>query len=132
VDHGVDEIGVMRELSTFPQIYICTSHVDFRKSIDGLSAIVDSEMKLRPLSGALFVFMGRRKDRVKVLYWDRTGYSLWYKRLEAAKFSWPRGGFKDSVGTHIVMNIEQVQWLLDGVDVWKMKRHATLVYEKSS
>ena len=67
----------------------------FRKSINGLSAIVESEMALSPFSGALFVFCNRQRDKLKVLYWGgggggKTGFCLWYKRLEKAKFKWPR------------------------------------------
>jgi transposase len=120
----------MRAASTFPQIYICRTFVDFRKSIDGLSAVVETELKLAPFSGALFLFMSRRRDRVKVLYWDRTGFALWYKRLEEAKFAWPRGRVLES--DVVTMTSEQLEWLLSGVDVWKIKAHAPLIYEKTS
>jgi hypothetical protein len=97
----------VRELSTFPQVYICRGFVDFRKSINGLSAVVESELGLRPFSGALFVFMSRRKDRLKILYWDQTGFALWYKRLEEAKFPWPCGEFNDLT---VSVTAEQLQW----------------------
>lgn len=129
MDHGNLAVSTMRALSTFPQIYVCRKFVDFRKAIDGLSAIVESELKLSPFSGALIVFMSRRRDRVKILYWDKTGFSLWYKRLEEAKFSWPRGPIESEV---VALTSEQLEWLLSGVDVWKIKMHQPLHFEKIS
>lgn len=102
--------------------------VDFRKSINGLSEIVAGEMRLKPFSGALFVFMGRRRDRIKILYWDKTGFSLWYKRLEEAKFQWNKKA-EDSV---IEVSAEKLEWLLSGVDIWKMKAHREVSYEQIS
>lgn len=71
-------------------VYLHRAPVDFRKSINGLSVIVESEMSLSPLSGALFVFCNKKQDKLKVLYWDNSGFALWYKRLEREKFKCPR------------------------------------------
>jgi transposase len=117
--------GVVKFISSFPEIYLYSRFVDFRKSINGLSQIVEAELKMRPFSGALFVFMGRRKDRVKILYWDKTGFSLWYKRWEEARFCWRRDFDSDVV----VLGHEQLEWLLSGVDIWRMKRHESLAFE---
>ena len=73
-----------------PTVYLHRDVVDFRKSIDGLAAIVEQQMDLDPFADALYVFCNRHRDRLKVLYWDQTGFCLWYKRLEKAKFKWPR------------------------------------------
>ena len=73
-----------------PAIYLYKQPVDFRKSINGLSAIVEAEMDRSPFSGAVFVFCNRQRDKVRALYWDKTGFCLWYKRLEKNKFKWPR------------------------------------------
>ena len=62
-------------------IYLHRDVVDFRKSINGLMVIVEQEMQLSPFAPALFVFCNRNRDRLKVLYWDQTGFCLWYKRL---------------------------------------------------
>ena len=118
----------MRAISTFPQMYLYLRVVDFRKSINGLSEIVASELGLKPFSGALFVFMGRRRDKIKILYWDKTGFAIWYKRLEEAKFQWNRKS-EDGV---IEVSHEQLEWLLSGVDIWKMKTHRALSYEQIS
>ena len=80
----------MRTLKTFDQVYLCREPVDFRRSLDGLVAIVVSEFKADPYKPALFAFTNRYRDRVRLLYWDRTGFALWYKRLEEHHFPWPR------------------------------------------
>lgn len=131
-----DEIDLMKAIDSFPKIFIYRRIVDFRKSIDGLAAVVvESEMSERPFSGALFVFMGRRRDRIKILYWDQTGFALWYKRLEKAKFAWPRqlqNQIEAGLPIYVVMTTEELRWLLSGVDVWKMKAHEKLNFENIS
>ena len=70
-------------------IYLHRDPVDFRKSINGLVVIVEDCMAPAACSGALFVFCNKSRDKLKALYWDRTGFALWYKRLEKEKFKWP-------------------------------------------
>ncbi|MEH6395859.1 IS66 family insertion sequence element accessory protein TnpB [Pseudoalteromonas sp.] len=70
-------------------IYLHRPVVDFRKSINGLANIVVAEMNLNVMSGALFIFCNKSKDKLKILYWDKTGFALWHKRLENNKFKWP-------------------------------------------
>mgnify|MGYP000503245426 CR=1 FL=1 len=96
-----------------PQVYLHRDFVDFRKSINGLANIVEAELELPIMSGALFVFCNKGRDKLKVLYWDKTGFALWYKRLEKDKFKWPT---KLSAPT---MNLseQQFNWLLSGFDV---------------
>ena len=79
----------MKGLQAPPAIYLYRRYVDFRKSINGLVAIVTEETDLPIHSGALFLFTNKQKDKVKILYWDTTGFALWYKRLERATFKWP-------------------------------------------
>lgn len=94
-------------------IYLHREPVDFRKSINGLVLIVEQEMDLSPMSSALFVFCNKNRNRVKALYWDRTGFCLWYKRLEKDKFKWP---LKYPGQT---MTLSEVDWnrLLSGYDI---------------
>ena len=73
------------------RVFVCLYPVDMRRSFDGLAAEAEHVMRLDPLSGHLFVFRGKRGDRVKILYWDRDGYALWYKRLEAGVVRFPEG-----------------------------------------
>ncbi|PSW06066.1 IS66 family insertion sequence element accessory protein TnpB [Photobacterium lipolyticum] len=79
----------MKGLISPPAIYLYREFVDFRKSINGLAALVESETDLSLDSGALFLFTNKQRDKMKVLYWDNTGFALWYKRLEKDKFKWP-------------------------------------------
>ncbi|WP_299144312.1 IS66 family insertion sequence element accessory protein TnpB [uncultured Vibrio sp.] len=109
-------------------IYLHKAPVDFRKGINGLSLIVEQHMNLNPFSEALFVFCNRTRDKLKVLYWHRNGFCLWQKRLEEDKFSWPR----KMHGTTLSLSQEQWQWLLDGLDIEKMKPHRALKYQSLS
>ncbi|MDQ7048286.1 MAG: IS66 family insertion sequence element accessory protein TnpB [Enterobacterales bacterium] len=115
----------MTQLAGMTEIYLHRDVVDFRKSINGLMIIVESEMKLSPFSGGLFIFCNRSRDKIKALYWDETGFCLWYKRLEKDKFKWPRK-FNQSL---IHLSEQQWQWLLSGLDVMKMQTHQPLLYE---
>ena len=70
-------------------IYLYMDVVDFRKSINGLIVVVEQDMNLNPFRDALFVFCNKKRDKVKILYWDKTGFALWYKQLEKHRFKWP-------------------------------------------
>lgn len=103
----------MKDVVTFDSVFLYREAVDMRRSLDGLSEIVRHKMG-KPLDGKfLFVFVGKSRDRIKLLYWDRTGYALWYKRLEKGKFPWPKHG-------DIVHYISPrfFTHLLEGVDVF--------------
>lgn len=106
-------------------VYLHREPVDFRKSINGLAVLVEGGMGLSALSGALFVFCNRKRDKLKILYWDRTGFALWYKRLEQDRFKWPRR-LSEPV---ITLREDQLHWLLDGYDIARMQPHATLHYQ---
>ena len=108
-------------------VYLHREPVDFRKSINGLSLIVEQQMQLSPFAQALFVFCNKRRDKLKVLYWDKTGFALWYKRLEKDKFKWPRK-LNDDV---IELSEQQWHWLLSGYDYLNIKGHETLQYEST-
>jgi transposase len=90
-----------------------------RKSFDGLCGLVTDRLGLDPLSGSIFLFANRRRDRVKLLVWDGDGFALWYKRLEAGTFQLPA-----PVGEHKAVTIShgELSMLLDGIDLSNIKR----------
>jgi len=102
----------MLTLPSSVRIFLATEPVDMRKSIDGLSGLVTTLLHQDPLSGYLFVFRGRRSDRVKILVWDRSGFWLLYKRLEKGRFHFPTAGAgsQEIESTHLAL-------LLEGLDV---------------
>ena len=108
-------------------IYLHKQPVDFRKSINGLCVIVEEHMRLSAFSGALFVFCNRQRDKIKVLYWDQTGFCLWYKRLEKDTFKWP----KQMRGEVLTLSERQWSWLLEGLDIERMKGHKPLQFSST-
>ncbi len=96
-----------------PEVYLCNQFVDFRKSINGLTAIVEAELELSVLSGTVFVFCNKSRDKLKILYWDSTGFALWYKRLDKDKFKWPKKLHSETMR----LSEQQLHWLLSGYDV---------------
>lgn len=115
---------MMRPADSVPQVYLCTEAVDFRKSITGLSLIVEQSLRLDPFSPALYVFANKRKDKVKILCWEKNGFCLWYKSLEKERFKWPA----DLTPQTYSMDGEQLNRLLDGFDLWRNKPHQRLLY----
>jgi len=99
------------------QIFLCRDFVDFRKSINGLSQIVEEELQFSAMSGALFVFCNKAKakDKLKILYWDKTGFALRYMRLENDRFKWPSQLSELDKGVELTE--KQLNWLLDGYSV---------------
>ena len=91
------------------RIYLHRAATDMRKSFDGLSGLVRSEFDRDPLSGDWFVFMNRRRDLVKVLYWERDGFALWAKRLERGRFTLPSGTDPEMDRTALVLLLEGVK-----------------------
>jgi transposase len=103
------------------RIYLSPEPVDLRRGHDGLAALVRAQ-GLGPLYGGhLFVFVGRRKDRCKILFWDRGGFVLYYKRLERGRFQMPRVAAQ---ARHVEMDGTQLMMLLDGIDVARVARAA--------
>jgi len=115
---------MMRPSNELPVVYVCMEPVDFRKHIDGLAMLVEQALELDPFSEQLFVFTNRRRDKVKILYWERSGFVLWYKRLEQQRFAWPRHLGKGTV----TLTGQELNWLLDGYDLSKWRPHTVLSY----
>jgi transposase len=114
VGHVGEGIIAMKAVSEFANIYLCREFVDFRKSINGLSAIVEADLSLDLRASALFIFANKRRTHLKMLYFDRSGFALWLKRLEDAKFAWP----KDIHRKVVEISAKDLERLLDGVNIW--------------
>ena len=100
-------------------IYLCTTATDMRKSFDGLSGIVRGEFGREPNDGSLFLFINRRRDRIKILHWEEGGFVLWYKRLESGTFEEVASSDGKSVAT---IDATQLSMLLSGVSLRSIKR----------
>ena len=114
----------MRPDPRIEEVFLYRRPVDMRKQMDGLSAIVKDLMHQDPLCGKLYIFTNRRRNKLKVLFWERTGFVVWYKRLERHRFPWPKRHDLDT----LTLTGQQLSWLLDGVDVWRMKPHEELKF----
>ena len=108
---------------TGKRVYLACGHTDMRKSINGLSAVVEGSFKLDPFDGALFVFCNRSRDRVKILEWDGDGFWLYFKRLERGHFKWPAPGMEATM----TLSGEELSYLLGGTRVeLKLRRNEVL------
>jgi transposase len=113
---------MIRPSRDITDVYLCAKPVDFRQSINGLSTLVEAALGLNPFAPALYVFINRARDKIKILYWEKNGFCLWYKRLEQQRFKWPRDVSTDTV----VIDGESLNWLLDGFDLWSNQPHKAL------
>lgn len=115
---------MMRPSPELATVYVCVDPVDFRKQINGLAALVQEVLALDPFSEHLFVFTNRRRDRVKILYWEKSGFVLWMKRLERERFHWPRAHCPT-----LTLTGQELNWLLDGFDLAHWRPHRRLRYD---
>lgn len=118
----------MKSSLQFQKVFIHRDYVDMRKSINGLSQIVELAEMGNLMEPHLFVFSGKSRSVIKILYFDRSGFCLWQKRLEQDKFPWP----KKSLDVVVVVTPEQLSWLLDGYDIFKIRPFAQLNYDRVS
>ena len=109
----------MIHLPASVRVYLCLTACDMRKSFDSLASLVRSQMDLDPLVGHLYVFWSRRKDRVKILYWDRDGFAVWAKRLEEGTYALP---FCESGEVRGEITAQELAALLSGIDLNQAKR----------
>ena len=105
---------MFNDASGFDSIYIACGYMDLRRGIDGLAGLVEQEFKLNPFQNALFLFCGRKTDRLKALFWEGDGFVLLYKRLENGKFKWPR---TESDVKQITA--DQFKWLTQGLEIYQ-------------
>jgi transposase len=105
------------------EVYLCVEPVDFRKQINGLATLVQEVLALDAFSEQLFVFTNRRRSQCRILFWERSGFVLWQKRLERERFAWPKRS-----DTVVNLTGAELNLLLDGYDIWRMHPHPTLAY----
>lgn len=103
---------MLGDITVVDQIYIACGYTDMRKSINGLATLVQEHFHKDPFESALFLFCGRKADRIKALMWEDTGFVLLYKRLESGKFQWPRT--EDELKP---ISWQQFRWLMEGLRV---------------
>ena len=106
------------------QIYVHVKPVDFRKQVNGLSNLVQCVLNHNPMSGDLFVFFNRALDKVRILFWERTGFVLYSKYLEEDRFVLPK-----SNDPSMRITAEQLRWLLEGININLVKPHKSRHYD---
>jgi transposase len=106
------------------KVYLHRDPIDFRLNINGLTLLVEQALGLDPFAACVYVFSNRRRNRVKILGWDRNGFWLLLKRLEKDRFIWP------SAAAMPKLTIEQLHWLLEGIDIAVVRRHPRREYER--
>jgi len=117
----------MFELNAKRAVYLHQGAIDFRKSINGLASVVEHGLGLDAFADALFVFANRRRDRIKILGWDVNGFWLLHKRLEKDRFIWPQGEL-----VVVTLSVEQLHWLLKGIDIQALRGHQAVRYERAA
>ncbi len=115
---------MMRPADDLDIVWLCRDAVDFRKGINGLSILVEEQLVRDPFSGQLFVFVNRKRDKIKILYWECAGFCMWQKRLERERFKWP----DHMTGDVLTLDGQQLNWLLDGYNLAAMRPHRSLAY----
>ena len=106
-------------------VYLCVAPTDLRKQAASLALLVEQSLKRDVFAAALYVFSNARRDRIRILYWERNGLVLWSKRLEKQRFIWPMVTADDTVS----MTGDELNRLLDGFDVWA-KGHRPLFLKR--
>lgn len=101
------------------RVWLCTAPTDMRKGFDTLAALVRDHLGQDPLSGHLFLFISRHRDRMKLLYWENDGFALWYKRLEVGSFRIPTAA---GIGASVELKASELAMLLAGIDLTSIKR----------
>jgi transposase len=117
----------MIRLDNSVQVYLLAGPTDMRKSVNGLSALVEKVICQDPFSGHLFAFCNKGKDLVKVLYWDRNGFCIWYKRYERHRLHWPQ-----NANAVRQMSTRELLWILDGLDLEIIDYHEDLKFTVAS
>jgi len=114
------------------KIHLCTQPTDMRRGFNGLSGMTQTLLDQDPLSGHLFVFRNRNRDKLKILYWDTDGLAIWYKRLEQGTFQFPTDGkAKEGLAAGVEITTSQLSLLLGGIDLRSAKQRKRFVAPKN-
>jgi len=105
----------MMHLPASVRVYLCLSPCDMRRSFDGLHALVRDHLELDPFAGHLYLFANKRRDRLKILYWDRDGFAIWAKRLEEGAYAIPSA--EEPGSRRFEISVEELGALLSGIDL---------------
>lgn len=103
------------------RVFLCRRPTDMRKSFHGLVALVESALQQDPLSGSLFVFVNRRRDRMKILYWGQSGFCIWYQQLQKGTYQWPNHETLDQ-NEALEVTRAQLSLILDGIDLSSVRQ----------
>lgn len=118
----------MKDVNAFSKVMLALQPIDFRKQANGLTAIVTGTLESQALDPkSLFVFVNRRKTSIRMLYWDTTGFAVWSKKLEKDRFKWP----KKVEGSKLLLSTRELKWLLQGIDLERIKMHEPITFEKT-
>lgn len=117
----------MLRLTPSCNVYLALGPTDLRNNIDGLSLIVERKFKIDPFSNSLFVFCNRKRDKMKILFWDKNGFWLYYRRLEKGVFNWPS---KTDANKTLAVSEQQLSWILDGLSLVEPAAHPEVTARK--
>ena len=112
---------MLSDFTEADKVYIACGYTDLRRGIDGLTSMVQEAFQLEPFTNALFLFYGKRRDRMKALYWEGDGFLLLYKRLAFGSFRWPRS---ESEARELMP--QQYRWLMEGLSIEQPKAHKSV------
>ena len=112
------------------RVFLYRQPTDMRKSFHGLIALTESELKQDPLSGSFFVFVNRRRDRIKILYWGQTGFCLWYQQLQQGTYQLPSHESLDEQ-VALEMTRSQLSLILDGIDLTSVRQRRRFQRERT-
>jgi transposase len=115
----IDRRNIVISIAADTRIFVASGHTDMRKGFDGLCGLVTSVLEMDPLSGQLFLFINRRGDKLKILYWDGDGLAIWYRRLEQGTFQFPR---VEEGQASVEIRSDELTMLVRGIDYSKVKR----------
>ena len=117
----------MLRLTPGCDVYLALGPTDLRNNIDGLALMIERKFKLDPFSKSMFVFCNKKKDKIKILFWDKNGFWLYYRRLERGTFKWPQ---KEKSSLTLSVTEQQLSWLMDGLSLKEPSAHKEISARK--